>query len=101
MALKSMEKELASDRLTLATVCTDPHNNSDLERIVADLQMDLPVLLDENADLFRRLRLRGVPSTVLVGPDGRVVSVHYGYSPGLLKQVKARVMSLLETEVAP
>jgi peroxiredoxin len=98
-ALNPLRKELPSDRLMIASVCIDPHNFTDIRRIVADLQLDLPVLLDRNAELKTRIGLRGVPSTVLIGPDSRIASIHYGYSPALFRRVQNTLTDLLEAEV--
>jgi peroxiredoxin len=98
--LNPLRKALPSDRLTIASVCIDPNNITDVRRIVADLQLDIPVLLDRNAELKTRFGLRGVPSTVLIGPDSRIASVHYGYSPALFRQVQNTLANLLEAEVS-
>jgi cytochrome c biogenesis protein CcmG/thiol:disulfide interchange protein DsbE len=49
-----------------------------VQKFVADLQVPFPVLLDEKGRVRRRYRLRGLPTTVFVGPDGRVRAVIQG-----------------------
>jgi peroxiredoxin len=96
--LGELRREIPTKRLTLAAVCTDPHNLGDLQRIVSRLDISVPVLLDRGAAVKSRFGLRGVPATVLIDPDGRTRSVHYGYSPALFKHMRTQLAMLLDAE---
>jgi peroxiredoxin len=49
-----------------------------VQKFVAELHVPFPVLLDEKGRARKRYRLRGLPTTVFVGPDGRVRAVIQG-----------------------
>jgi len=44
---------------------------------------DLPVALDDELAVREKYAVRGIPTTVIIGKDGKVTMVHTGYSPGL------------------
>ena len=43
-----------------------------------DLGVTFPILFDEQRDAQRAYAVRGLPTSFLVGPDGRIVAVHPG-----------------------
>lgn len=49
-----------------------------VQKFVAELHVPFRVLLDEKGRVRRRYRLRGLPTTVFVGLDGRVRAVIQG-----------------------
>ena len=44
---------------------------------------DLPVVLDRELAVREKYSVQGIPTTVIIGKDGKVAMVHFGYSPGL------------------
>ena len=60
-----------------------------------------PVVIDEDGSLARRFRVDGVPTTVLIAPDGRVVRTHTGWVPGEDDSLAAAVAALLGTAASP
>lgn len=44
---------------------------------------DLAVVLDRELAVREKYSVQGIPTTVIIGKDGKVAMVHFGYSPGL------------------
>ena len=53
-------------------------STKDVRKFQAEFQMPFPVLLDEKGKTRKLYRLRGIPTSVFVGSDGVVRSVHPG-----------------------
>jgi thiol-disulfide isomerase/thioredoxin len=63
----------------LAINLTDQEGSTKpIREFVAELRMPFPVLLDQKGKARKRYSLRGVPTTLLVGPDGVVRWVNQG-----------------------
>ena len=65
----------------------DPPNvtNQQLQKTFDDLGVSLPIYRDEQKAAGRVFKLQGIPTTVILGPDGRV----QGYQPGLIPDAAA------------
>lgn len=53
-----------------------------VKRFLTSKQLDLPVLLDADEAAFKKLGINGIPTTVIVNPDGVVHKVFVGVPPG-------------------
>ena len=63
----------------LAIDLTDQERSAgEIRRFQTEFQMPFPVLLDEKGKVRRLYALRGVPTSVFVGPDGVVRTVNQG-----------------------
>lgn len=58
--------------------------------------LDLPLLLDVGNETFMALHASGLPSLVIVGPDGRLARYHSGVSDEMVETVRGEVLALLE-----
>jgi thiol-disulfide isomerase/thioredoxin len=66
----------------------------DVEAFVDEFNMTFPVLLDETGEVTMGLyRLRGLPTSVFVGRDGRIKRVHIGAMTG--EQIEAFVAEIM------
>ncbi len=93
--LKNLINEMPGNSFVVGAVCSDPENINDLKRIASDWNMNYPVLLDQNAALFKKYRLRGFPSTMVIGRDGRIEMVRNGYSRLIMKQIRGKIKDLV------
>ena len=48
-----------------------------------------------NGETARRYAIKGMPSSVLIGPDGRVVRVHEGFRPEQRQALEAAIVAAL------
>ena len=51
----------------------------DATRFLAQVPATFAVAFDPQGDTARRYRVKGMPSSVLIGPDGKVIQVHVGF----------------------
>jgi thiol-disulfide isomerase/thioredoxin len=58
--------------------------------------LDLPVALDVGGRAFAAFDSPGLPSLVVIDPDGRLASLHLGTIPDLVEIVRTEVLSLLK-----
>lgn len=78
--------------LALVSVSNDVRSK-DLKRFLRQHRLPFPVYFDSLGELNERLRLKVIPSTVVIDRDGKVLDTLIGeqdwQSPALLTQVKA------------
>ena len=56
----------------------------------------MPTLLDLDDSVARAYQVGGIPTTVIVGPDGRVVKVLVGYDVNLVKTLTDETLAALD-----
>lgn len=54
-----------------------------------------PFLDDIKGDVIKAYGFDGIPATVVIGTDGKVVAVHQGFEPDLTEKLKAEVLKAL------
>jgi peroxiredoxin len=57
----------------------------------------MPTLVDYDNAVFPKYGFDGIPATVVVGPDGKVVAVHSGFSPEMVDMLKKDVEAATKT----
>jgi hypothetical protein len=57
-----------------------------------------PVLLDLNQEAQARLGVMVLPTTILLDAEGRVLHTAFGYRPGEIEALRARIEALLPRE---
>lgn len=67
----------------------------DSEKFLAQVPASFPVAFDPNGETARRYAIKGMPSSVLIGPDGRVVRVHEGFRPEQRQALEAAIVAAL------
>lgn len=83
--------------VTVAAVCTDPENITDVENIVKHLELTYPILLDYESKLFDKFGLTAHPTTLIIDPHQRLSFLRVGYDSNIMAQINSKVVSL-ETE---
>ena len=67
---------------------------------LTETKVALPILLDSNAEVAEKvLRVRGMPTTLLVDRQGRVRYVHEGFAEEYLARYQAEIEELLAEPV--
>jgi thiol-disulfide isomerase/thioredoxin len=61
------------------------------------LKLSLPVLLDRDAKLISQYGFDGIPATIVIGPDGKLVSSHMGFAQDLVAKLRGEVTKALGT----
>jgi cytochrome c biogenesis protein CcmG/thiol:disulfide interchange protein DsbE len=67
----------------------------DADRFLAETPASFRVAFDGRGDSARLFAIKGMPSSVLVGPDGRVIAVHSGFRDDDRKDLEARIAAAL------
>jgi thiol-disulfide isomerase/thioredoxin len=67
-----------------------------VERFLERVPLGFPILLDRASGAARAWKVRVVPASFLVGPDGRIRYVRYGDLDWSSEPVRKRVAELLE-----
>lgn len=71
-SLAKLQKRFDPARVRVVTVTTDLHPQG-IKQFLDHLGIRLTVLFDEQEDVSRAFMVRGLPTTVLITPDGRIV----------------------------
>jgi thiol-disulfide isomerase/thioredoxin len=76
--------------------------NVDRERVEAEhfleqTPADFQIVYDPDGALASRYQVPGMPSSYVIGPDGKQVGVHIGFRKGTREQREAELESLLAT----
>lgn len=71
-SLAKLQTQFDSARFQVVTITTDMHPRG-IKQFLDHLGIHLPVLFDESEDVSRAFLVRGLPTTVLIGQDGRAV----------------------------
>ena len=70
-SLQKLKQQLAGKPFEVLAVNVD-EPDSRVRRFVTDTRFDLPVLMDVNKNVTRGWSVRVMPTTFLIGPDGRI-----------------------------
>ena len=94
--IQKLHERYAARGLTVIGVSEDgPRNFSKVRPFASRLGLRYPIALDEDGTLQERFQVRALPTTVLIGRDGRVVSFHAGYRPGFAAELDAAIAAAL------
>lgn len=93
-ALAELQRELGSDDFQILAVNVD-RDASDALRIVSRGRFPFPVLMDPEAGVLGLFDVASMPTSVLVGRDGRVIDVHAGYSEKWMEELRTQVTELI------
>jgi cytochrome c biogenesis protein CcmG, thiol:disulfide interchange protein DsbE len=68
---------------------------ADADQFLATTPASFLVAFDPQGDSPRRFEVKGMPSSVLVGPDGKVIRVHNGFRADERKQLEEAIVAAL------
>ena len=76
--MNAMQAKYAGKGLQIVGVNLDA-KRSDADKFLADVPATFSIAFDAQGDTPKRYAIKGMPTSVLVGPDGRVIQVHNGF----------------------
>jgi thiol-disulfide isomerase/thioredoxin len=95
--LQQLYTDLAPRGLQLVGINEDGQRNAAKVKPFAKTQgMTFPVLLDLNREAQTRLNALVLPTTLLLDAEGRVVHTSFGYRPGEIAALRAKIEALLD-----
>jgi peroxiredoxin len=86
--LEVLHRELAGRGLHVVAVSVDAGPTARMRRFVEREQLTLPMVHDPEARIQRTYGVVGIPSSYLVGPDGRLLWQQVGGIHGATRQVR-------------
>ena len=75
--------------------CDGPRSIAKVEPMSASLQIEYPVLLDIDSELFNYLNLSGFPTLILVDASDKVRYIHEGFVTGDEEEIVEQIKKLL------
>jgi len=82
------------DRLVVIAVNVDAERK-DADRFLQAVPADFEVVYDPDGDLAQQYHLGGMPSSFIIGPDGRVAFHHEGFSENSPRVYEAEIEGLV------
>lgn len=67
----------------------------DAERFLAELPATFTIAFDAAGDSAKRFGVKGMPTSVLIGPDGKVLYMHTGFRNEERAQLEGRIAAAL------
>ena len=75
-----------------------PNNQKKLELVNQfwrSKRFTMPTLMDYDNKVATAYEVGGIPHTVVIGPDGRIVAVHIGFNPNMAELLKRETIKAL------
>ncbi len=73
--LEALQREFKNDRFEVVTIATTRNTLPAIKRFFSEIDVqDLPILIDNNAALSRDMGVLGLPTTVLLNPEGKEIA---------------------------
>jgi thiol-disulfide isomerase/thioredoxin len=63
-----------------------------------DAKYTMPTLLDMSNEYVGAYGVTGIPTMIIIGPDGTIADIHVGFDEKLVENLTAKVKKLLETK---
>jgi thiol-disulfide isomerase/thioredoxin len=92
-ALKGVAERNANEAFTVLAVNQDtPKSLAKVKAYVSSQGYAFPVILDPNAQLLQAFNGQGLPFSVLLGKNGKVIHTRTGYLPGDEKEIEEDIL---------
>ncbi len=92
--MNDLQKRFGSQGLQIVAVNVDSNRN-DARRFLAEVPARFSVAFDARADTPRRYDIKGMPTSVLIAPDGKVLYVHSGFRDDERAALESRITQAL------
>jgi len=70
-------------------------DDADVKKFLETEKLTFPVAMDRESKVAALYKVEGIPQTVIIGKDGKIVSVHVGFDPELKAVLKKELDALL------
>ncbi len=77
--MNEMQRKYAAQGLAIVAVNLD-QERADADAFLQKIPAEFPIAFDPSGDAPTRYGVKGMPTSVLVGSDGRVLAVHAGFN---------------------
>jgi cytochrome c biogenesis protein CcmG/thiol:disulfide interchange protein DsbE len=93
--MNELQRELGSQGLVVVAVNVD-HERADANRFLASYPADFRVLFDPDGRLAERYKVAGMPTSFIIGRDGKIVATHAGFKQKDAESLAATVRRVVE-----
>jgi thiol-disulfide isomerase/thioredoxin len=94
--MNRMQEKYGAQGLRIVAVNLDANRN-DAQNFLKEVPAKVSLAFDGKGDSARRVGVRAMPSSVLLGPDGRVLAQHAGFRAEDEAELEARIAAALKT----
>jgi thiol-disulfide isomerase/thioredoxin len=95
--MNEMQAKYQAQGLEVVAVNLD-RQRSDADQFLAQVPAHFAVAFDTQGDSARRFAVKGMPSTFLIGRDGKVLVAHRGFKDDDRKELEARIAQALAAQ---
>ena len=92
--MNEMQAKYGAKGLQIVGINLDA-KRADADQFLAQLPARFTLSFDSKGDTAKRFGVKGMPTSVLIGPDGTVLAVHQGFKDEDLKALEARFVNAL------
>ena len=92
--MNEMQAKYGTRGLQVVGVNLD-NKTEDATKFLAQVPARFAVGFDPQGDTARRYQLKGMPSSVLIGPDGKVIQVHIGFQADQRQALETVIVAAL------
>lgn len=97
--LQRWHEKYGSAGLTIVAINEDgPRSMAKVKPFARSLKAGFTIVLDENSEVMRLLRVQNLPTSLLVSQDGSVVERHAGFTDDAAKATESSIIELLATK---
>lgn len=93
--MNDMQRKYGTRGLQVVAVNLDAQR-ADADAFLAGHPAGFALAFDAQGDTARRVALKGMPTALLVGPDGKVLAVHQGFRSEDRATLEARLVAALD-----
>ena len=95
--MNELQRELGARGLVVVAVNVD-HERADANRFLASYPAEFRVLFDPEGKLAERYKVGGMPTSFLIGRDGKIVSTHAGFKQKDADALAATVRRVVDAQ---
>ena len=92
--MNELQARFGADGFEVVAVNLDAKRD-DADRFLAEVPARFTLAFDASGDSARRFEVKSMPSSLLIGRDGRVVAAHKGFKAGDRQELEERVAQLV------
>ncbi len=96
--MNEMHRKYSARGLHIVAINLDA-KRADADRFLATSPAEFPLAFDSSGESAKRLAVKGMPTSVLVGGDGKVLYVHRGFKLEERAELEARLAAALGVKV--
>ena len=97
--MNDMQKKYAARGLQVVGINLDA-KRADADQFLAQVPAQFALAFDAKGDSAKRLGIKGMPSSMLIGTDGKVLAVHQGFRDEDRAELEAKFVAALSTVTA-